>query len=67
MSEDGGSLCEAENDWTLVNHEQVPQVRSDRRGKSKTGKKNKKDSGKDIEMVETTNKKGQIIHQTVRF
>ena len=56
-----------DDDWTLVNHDQVPQVRNNRKGKNKDGKKNRKDGGKDIEMVEKTSKKGQIVHQTVRF
>ena len=66
IDEDGGSLAEQGNDWTIVNHDQVPQVREDRKMRSKAGKKNKKGRGKDIEMVETRNKKGQVVHQTVR-
>lgn len=65
VSEDSGSLGEQGDDWTIVDHQQVPKVRGERQGKSKTGRKNKKNSGKDIEMVETTNKKGNVIHQTI--
>ena len=68
MSEDGRSLVAQDGGWTMVDHEEVPQLMYNRSGKQdrKDGKRHKQPP-EPIEMKEKTktNQQGQIVHQTV--
>lgn len=70
--EDSGSMPaeQDQNGWTLVDHDQVPRIPYNKAEKSskqrKVGKKHgKAGDAKEIEMLEKTNKEGQIVHQHI--